>query len=166
MRAAGKSTEDADRLAFRRRTLLYVLAYTGCRLSEALALTPHQFDADSRTLTFRTLKRRRIVHRALPVPDHLVAVLAQLARCGEGPFWPVHRSAAWRWSKLAMRNAGIHGPMASPKGLRHSFGVRAGSRNIPLPLLQRWMGHACATTTAIYLEVVDDEERQLAARMW
>jgi integrase len=162
----GRFLAAADRLAFRRRALLYVLAYTGCRLSEALALTPHQLDADGRTIRLRTLKRRRTVHRALPLPDHLVAMLVQLARSGEGPFWPLHRSAAWRWSKLAMRNAGIHGPMASPKGLRHSFGVRAVSRNIPLPLIQRWMGHARATTTAIYLEVVDDEERQLAARMW
>jgi integrase len=32
--------------------------------------------------------------------------------------------------------------------------------------LQRWLGHASMTTTAIYLEAMGDEEREIAARMW
>ena len=34
--------------------------YVGCRISEALALTPHHVDAEPFTLTIRTLKRRRL----------------------------------------------------------------------------------------------------------
>jgi integrase len=152
----------------RRRALLFVLAYTGCRISEALALTPHQLDAERQTLTFRTLKRRRCCYRTVPVPGVLIELLCQVTPLDTagGRYWSMHRTAAWRLVRSVMQLAGIAGPMACPRGLRHGFGTRAASKNIPLPLIQRWMGHARATTTAIYLDVVDDEERQLAARMW
>jgi integrase len=37
---------------------------------------------------------------------------------------------------------------------------------VPLNLVQRWLGHASLTTTAIYLDALGDEEREIAARMW
>jgi integrase len=33
-------------------------------------------------------------------------------------------------------------------------------------LVQRWLGHASMNTTAIYLQAIGDEEREIAARMW
>ena len=65
-----------------------------------------------------------------------------------------------------MRARAIAGPMASPKGLRHGFGIRAAGRNVPTNLIQRWMGHASPDTTAIYLDAIGAEERQFASRMW
>lgn len=41
------------------RTLCETLHYTGCRLSEALALTPRRIDFSAGTVTFETLKKRR-----------------------------------------------------------------------------------------------------------
>jgi integrase/recombinase XerD len=38
--------------------------------------------------------------------------------------------------------------------------------SIPLNLVQRWMGHAQLSTTAIYAEAMGKEERDIAARMW
>jgi integrase/recombinase XerD len=55
------------------RTFCHVLHYTGCRISEALALTPRRVDLASQVLVFETLKkRRRGVFRAVPVPDSLL----------------------------------------------------------------------------------------------
>ena len=48
----------------------------------------------------------------------------------------------------------------------HGFGVAAVQASIPLNLVQRWMGHAQLSTTAIYAEAVGKEERDIAARMW
>lgn len=62
--------------------------------------------------------------------------------------------------------AGIRGTQAMPKGLRHGFGVHAVQCGVPLPLIQRWLGHADLTTTAIYTQVLGPEERSIAARMW
>jgi site-specific recombinase XerD len=52
------------------------------------------------------------------------------------------------------------------KGLRHSFGLHAIRSGVPLNLVQRWLGHASMNTTAIYLQAIGDEEREIAARMW
>lgn len=156
----------ADRLAPQWQALCHVLAYTGCRISEALALTVHQLDAERATLTFKTLKRRRTVFRAVPVPQPMVDMLRMLPLSIDGRFWPVHRSTAWRLVKRTMRHAGIVGPMACPKGLRHGFGICAAGHSVPTNLIQRWMGHASPVTTAIYLEAVGIEERQFASRMW
>ena len=56
-------------------------------------------------------------------------------------------------------------PHACPKGLRHGFGVQAVSRGIALNMVQKWLGHAQLTTTAVYANAVG-EEQSIAARMW
>jgi integrase len=156
----------ADRLAPPLQALCYVLAYAGCRISEALALTIHHVDAERLALTIRTLKRRRTVFRVVPVPQAVIDRLLALSFGENGRFWPMHRVTAWRVVKATMLRAGVSGPMACPKGLRHGFGVRAAGHNVPPNLIQRWMGHASPTTTAIYLDAVGVEERQFASRMW
>jgi integrase len=98
----------ADGLAPRMRALCYVLAYAGCRVSEALALTGHHIDAERLTLTIKTLKRRRIVFRAVPVPETTIAMLRALPREESGRLWPVHRVTAWRAVKATMLRARHH----------------------------------------------------------
>jgi integrase len=158
--------DAADCLAPGTRALCHVLAYAGCRVSEALALTIHHLDADRLTLTIRTLKRRRTVFRAVPVPQAVIDMLRALPQGACGRFWPMHRATAWRMVKATMQRAGITGPMACPKGLRHGFGIHAAGRSVPTNLIQRWMGHASPATTAIYMDAVGVEERQFASRMW
>jgi integrase len=65
-----------------------------------------------------------------------------------------------------MGSAQITGPHATPKGLRHGFGIAAVEAQVPLHLIQRWLGHAQLSTTVLYLEAVDAEERNVARRMW
>lgn len=145
---------------------LHVLAFSGCRVSEALALTRHHLDAERGALTFRTLKRRRTLFRTVPVPAALARMLLALPAPDGAPFWTMHRATAWRLVSAAMATAGIAGPMACCKGLRHGFGMRAAGCNVPPALIQRWMGHASAATTAIYLDAIGAEERIFANRMW
>jgi site-specific recombinase XerD len=65
-----------------------------------------------------------------------------------------------------MVDADITGPQASPKGLRQGFGVTAVQAGIPLNLVQKWLGHAQLSTTAIYADAVGAEEQEIAERMW
>ncbi len=65
-----------------------------------------------------------------------------------------------------MVEAEIVGRHASPKGLRHGFGVAATQRGVPLNIVQRWLGHANIEMTAIYADAIGEEERALAARLW
>jgi integrase/recombinase XerD len=72
----------------------------------------------------------------------------------------------WRAVHAVIAVAGLDGPQASPKGLRHGFGVAAVSASMPLNLVQKWLGHAQLTTTAIYAHATGAEEKDIARRMW
>jgi integrase/recombinase XerD len=80
--------------------------------------------------------------------------------------WPWSRVTAWRCVKGAMLEAGVFGRPACPRGLRHGFGVGTLQASVPLNLVQRWMGHARISTTAIYADASGDEEAAFAARFW
>lgn len=155
------------------RLLCLTLAYTGCRISEALALTPASIEAEDGFIALRSLKRRNraVVIREVPVPLWLVDELASRARArysqNDVPLWPLSRSRAWALIKLVMRDAKVgEGVHATPKGLRHGYGLHAIRSGIPITLVQRWLGHARLSTTAIYLQAMGDEEREIASRMW
>jgi len=153
------------------RTYCHTLLYTGCRPSEALALTADRVDFQAQALTFESKKKRRPgIYRAVPVPAAFLDALDLV----HGIRDRTTRHCLWRWSlKTAytrvievMARAGITGPQASPKGLRHGFGVACIDKGIPLNLVQRWLGHAQLSTTAIYADAVGEEERGIAARLW
>ncbi len=150
------------------RIFCRLLHFTGCRISEALELTGHRLDVEGRRVIFRTLKRRKRVFRAVPVPARLMAELTRLADGNPdgGPLWSWCRQTAWRRVKKVMAAAGINGPQAVPRGLRHQFGVRALQVHMPLTTTQRLLGHASPSTTAIYQHATGDDERQLLCRMW
>ena len=169
-----RQAELADRQV---RTLCMTLAYAGCRLSEVLALTADRVDLAAGVLTIESLKKRRTgIYRTVPVPPALLETLdmvhgirEQQSSRGRGRgkrLWPWSRMTGWRAVHAVMVAARLDGPHASPKGLRHGFGVAAVSAGIPLNLVQKWLGHAQLTTTAIYANAVGAEEKDIARRMW
>lgn len=154
-------------------TLCLTLAFTGCRISEALAIRAHAIEAGAGFIAIRSLKKRNgaIIVREVPVPPDLLKTLERvhdIARSETGErLWTLSRSRAWQLVKLVMVDAGIApGIHATPKGLRHGFGLHAIQSAVPLNLVQRWLGHARMETTAIYLQAIGSEEREIAARMW
>lgn len=81
--------------------------------------------------------------------------------------FPLTRTRVWQIVKRIMIEAKIpDAPQRSPKGLRHGFGVHAAVSGVPLNMLQKWLGHAQLSTTAIYADAVGKEEQDIAARMW
>lgn len=159
------------------RTFCGTLAYTGCRISEALALTAARVDLSDGVLVIESLKKRRKgVYRAIPVPppflkalDHAHDLTAARMQPDGGAglrLWQWSRATAWRRVCDVMEAAGITGLHATPKGLRHGFGIKAVASQVPLNMTQRWLGHAQLSTTSIYLDAVGAEEKQLAERMW
>ena len=154
------------------RTLCLVLAYTGTRISEALQLRGDAINVAGGFIAVRSLKKRgKIMIREIPVPSDLLNDLARThALSNEGRdqrLWRLWRSRAWQLVKQIMHAAGIApGIHATPKGLRHGFGIHAIQSDVPINLVQRWLGHARLETTAIYLEAMGVEERRIASRMW
>jgi integrase/recombinase XerD len=65
-----------------------------------------------------------------------------------------------------MYSCGLTGRQATPRGLRHALGVRTLQSGVPLSLVQRWLGHARMSTTAIYADGSGPEEVAFAAKFW
>ena len=167
----------------RDRTLCETLHYTGCRPSELIEITPARVDLSGGTIAIRSLKKRKdasgvqkVVYRNVPVPPDYLDTLntahgireAQKSRkLATESIWPLSRVRVWQIVKRIMIEAGIaDAPHRSPKGLRHGFGINATVNSIPLHMLQKWMGHAQLSTTAIYADAVGKEEQDIASRMW
>lgn len=152
------------------RNFALTLFHTGCRLTEARELKGSSFQQQERVVAIHSLKKRTTHHiREIPIPGLLVRKLSvqlgQLER-PEVQLWNVNRTTAYRWIKAIMEQAGIVGPQACPKGLRHGFGIHAIQSGIQITMLKKWMGHTSVETTAIYANAVGPEERMLARRMW
>ena len=137
-----KAAEKAPREV---RTYCHTLLYTGCRPSEALALTANRVDFQAQAITFESRKKRRPgIYRAVPVPAALLDALDLVHGIRDRQT----RARLWTWSlKTAytrvievMEAAGITGPQASPKGLRHGFGVACIEKVIPLNLVSAGWG--------------------------
>jgi integrase len=149
----------------------WFLAATGCRISEALSVTAKSIDFEAGLVILESLKKRqKNVYRAIPLPvtllDSLAELIAQTELDDAARLWPWSRMTGYRRITEVMRKADIAGSWASPKGLRHGFGVRAVQSGAPLHLVQRWLGHADMKTTAIYASAMGPEERDIASRTW
>ena len=161
------------------RTFCSLLYYTGCRISEALHLTPRRVDFADHVIIVESLKKRRKgVYRAVPVPPSLLDTLdmvhglKEIQRRGrrrelDQPLWSWSRTTAWRRVVAVMQQADIAaGPHRVPKGLRHGYAIHSLNKGVPLNLLSKWMGHSILEITAIYANAVGEEQQAIAARMW
>ena len=102
-------------------------------------------DLKDGVIVFESLKKRKRGFRAVPMPPKFLDELQLVhrireteAKRGRGrkvPLWRMSRATAWRQIKALLQKAGIgQGAAATPKGLRHGFGVAAVTAGIPLNL--------------------------------
>ena len=147
--------------------------FTGARISEIADLGVPGIDFSNRTVTLRTLKRRKKgVYRQVPLPDPLLEELRAYIDT-RGPhrlydsnrLWFFSTRTASRYIKAVMLKANIEGHRATARGLRHGFAVHA-VMTVPITQVQVWLGHACLQTTSIYVLVSGTEERELAEKLW
>jgi len=172
-----KYLNPSERLAFYRaaqrindhnkRAFCLTLFHTGCRISEALELPATKIDESDGCLIFRTLKQRQHTrYRAVPVPADHIELMQSCGLQGAKRMFGFGRTTGWKTVKACMAAAGLDGIKATPKGLRHGFAIVCVSQGVPLPTVQKWLGHARLETTSIYLDYVGDDERKLAERVW
>ncbi|HRD76438.1 MAG TPA: site-specific integrase, partial [Hyphomicrobiaceae bacterium] len=81
--------------------LCQTLAHTGCRLSEALALTPRAIEADSGFVAIRSLKKRsrNFIIREVPVPPAMIEQIDRTFHLADhdpaARLWAMSRITAW-----------------------------------------------------------------------
>ena len=148
------------------------LAYTGARISEVLSLKASSIDMSAGVIVFESLKKRhKGVYRQVPVPQQLLWRLTEIHGLDHADsnsrLWEFSRTTAWKYVKEVMQQAGVPLFCAMPKALRHAYGVAGITEaQVPLNMMQKWLGHARIETTAIYTNAVGSEERAIASRMW
>jgi len=150
------------------RTFALMLYYTGCRISEALAVQHSRIDYSRQGVVFQTLKRKKKVFRFVPLPSPYLEKLddvqdMQKDKANENnTIWNFGRTTGWTAITKVMNEAKIKGIHAVPKGLRHSFVIHHQGLGTPDHIIQRWMGWASRDM----MEAVGEEERQLASKLW
>lgn len=169
--------DSAENVNSKIRTFAETLVFTGCRISEALDLEPKDIQREELQITINSLKKRRgDIFRQIPVPKeymntlvvaHEIVKKQKSVSQAKTKLWPWTRQHAFNVIKKMMVTANISdGRYRSPKGLRHAYGVNAISNDVPLNMLQKWMGHADITTTAIYANAIGKEEAVIANKMF
>ncbi len=153
-----------------KRLFCQLIYFTGARIAEIHNLTKDRIDASNGTIVIETLKKRQPgVFRELYIPEELMEELNVYCQGkainAEGCLWPFSLRTASRYIKNLMKAAGIEGVRSSSKGLRHGFAVHI-VKKLPLPTVSKWLGHSDIKTTVIYLDIVGEEERELARSIW
>lgn len=174
--------EERDRIiAAARKTLspnmaLYIemLAYSGCRASEALNLYAEHIDLAASEVTFRTLKKRQPGHfRIVPLPPDFVERLAMVfdlrklqasAKGRSTRLWTITRQRQSQITRELFDSIGL--PHASAKSLRHAWAITAINKGVDLVTVSRALGHSSLDVTACYLNAVGEERRKMVLRMW
>jgi len=149
-----------------------LLFFTGARIAEVHNLNVDSIDFSNKTVILETLKRRkRGVFREIPLPPFLLTILKKYIEELYGklninePLFLFSLRTASRHINRIMNEAKIFGVKGSSRGLRHGFAVHAVSR-APLTMVSKWLGHSSLETTAIYLDIVGKEEREIAKKLW
>jgi len=154
--------DEANRLAsacetHQERLIVWTLLDTGLRVSELVGLTREHIDWQNHRLMiygkggiYGTQSKRRII----PLTDRICPLI-------DGHF-AIHDTIGMtprtmqRILKRIANKAHIN-RLVSPHVLRHTFAVAAVQKGIPLPALQRLLGHDRLTTTEIYLHLSPED---------
>jgi integrase len=165
------------------RPLVAVIAYTGLRLGEVLALrwqnvdlvdgvidVEFQMDEDGRPTERLKAESSR---RQVPIPGALSAILTEhlaadleVDRGREGDFvllsargFAYTKRRAHALFQKAVKRAKLGG--VRPHDLRHSYGSILLDKGVPLPAVSRLLGHANVQTTArIYAGILEGREQR------
>jgi integrase len=154
------------------RLFCQLLFFTGARIAEIHNLTNINIDFSNGSVVIETLKKRkRGIYREILLLDHVLSdlkcLISQFENESENPqsLWSFCLRTGARHVKRIMVEAGIFGTRSCARGLRHSLAVQITSIT-RITEAKKWLGHASIETTAIYLDVVGEEERAIAQKIW
>lgn len=164
------TTEELRRLftegfnSARDKALFGICLFTGCRISEALALETS--DIKSGTLTFRkSTTKGRLKTRVVDIQPGLAALLAEYQPPKPGAMFPGMRGRTDHLSRFmadkilrdACKRIGVEG--VSTHSFRRTALTQMSSAGIPLRHIQEISGHNDLGTLQRYLEVSAEDRK-------
>ncbi|MEP0924833.1 site-specific integrase [Leptolyngbya sp. ST-U4] len=149
----------------RDRALFAICLFTGCRISEALAL--QTTDIKAGCLVFRkSTTKGKLKTRTVDVTPGLAQFLDEYQPSKPGPLFPGMRGRSVRLTRFAadkiLREAchriGVEG--VSTHSFRRTALTQMSSAGIPLRTIQEISGHGDLGTLQRYLEVTPEQRKQ------
>ncbi|OGW52341.1 MAG: transporter, partial [Nitrospirae bacterium RBG_13_43_8] len=170
-RTWAEGSPRADVHLSRKRVLLIFLLirYTGAKLNEVLALNPfHDIDFNRRTVVLgRTSTSDNRQPRKVQIPE---AISEELKAALNDPSFKKYLDNLFQVDPGHVRRkfyerasaSGFPPSMGSPEIIRKSRAVELLQSNMPLPVVQRMLGHSTPSLTASYVAFSDDNIQQVA----
>jgi len=158
------------RLSRRRILLIFLLIrYTGGKLNEVLALNPFQDVDFKHHLVFlgRAEKETGRLAREIQIPEALSKELASSLNDSAfkkylGNFFNVDPGHVRRKFYERAIDSGFPPSMGAPESIRRSRAIELMQSNMPLPVVQKILGHSTLNMTASYVDFSDAEMQQVA----
>jgi integrase len=143
--------------------LINFLWQTGARVTEALSVKVSDIDFYSKVVHMPSLKKKIPQIKTIPLQGELLgelgAYIGQEGLKKDDRIFSITRQHAHRIVRDACINSGIEKSRSHPHVLRHSFSVNAVLQRVPLPILQKWLGHSDIKNTMVYLQILSQDTR-------
>jgi integrase/recombinase XerD len=156
--------------------LVEFLYRTGGRIDEVLLIRPFDINLGTNSIRMKTLKqgkdkktgetkeKYRIIPLHVELRDFYMQYLIEnnISQKSEDPLFPMKRQAVDLYFKKIQAKLGfsIHAHK-----FRHTFAVKAIMDNVPLNVLQQWMGHSSVFTTSIYTQITGMDTSEFMGRV-
>ncbi len=156
---------------YRYQLLFKFLLLTGGRISEVLAIKGKDVNLNENSIILRTLKqKKKDAQRTIPLhPDLKEAFLDYASRLEnrnrniqDKNIFPMSRSAVDQFLKRMGKELDIK---VHAHKFRHTFAVKAVLSDVPLNVLQDWLGHTNIWTTSTYTKAVGMQTQEYMNRI-
>jgi integrase/recombinase XerD len=147
--------------------IVALLFETGLRAQEAVSLKLRDIDFARREIRVRNAKygeERIVFYGALTEQALQIWLQLNPGLRPDDKLLGISYSGLYKRLKALAKRAGIDPRKVRPHVLRHTFATEALRRGVPLPVVQRLLGHRDIKVTQIYLHLVTDDVREAYQR--
>ena len=172
-----KINNDKKRTDKHKRYFLLVefLYRTGGRIDEVLMVKSADVNLATNSIGMKTLKQgkdkngiKKEKYRVIPLHAELrdaymnYLLDMNISTKSEDPLFPMSRQVVDLYLKKMQNKLGFN---IHAHKFRHTFAVKAIMDNVPLNVLQQWLGHSSVFTTSIYTQITGMDTSEFMGRV-